>query len=256
MNLKQYLFKTIFIVLILMHTIRCKQPSIIQESLSFDLNSNISYSKFSPDIVVTNTSSGIKNFEWYIDNDFVSNSFELSSELLKNKSRNVRHYIKLVGISENGKSYKFNDSFMISDTFTFNFVCFKNVTSNFRDNIIPVDSVNKMAVSVVQKHINYFSFVHNPPFQVNILPPVWSKSNFIKNENIFTNRNLLGTKGLFYVREGFYIDVLNLLDSRLQVVFLDQVGRPVGLDYNAGINIDPKQHKLYLTGTDFVVVLM
>ncbi len=244
---------------VLLFAFNCKKAvTIVTPNASFNLNAKKGYTNLNPDLTVVNTSVGMEKFEWYIDNNFISNTIELSKDYLKNTTKNIKHELKLICSDKNGNRLSYKDSFSYSDTFSFNEIGLKNISSGFYSNIIPIDTNFRIGISVVKKSYIGGVTIHNPPNNINILPHCWSKSDFISNDSKFFNRIKLGSIGLLAAigNKPFYIDNSKILDFQVQISsFNGKVWGGSNLQPITKVIVHPQNHELSIFTSLFEIIL-
>lgn len=203
-----------FLLALSLAVLSCKKPTPASSvcSFKFSNNSKITFINTQNPLYVENNSIGFEKFEWYIDNNFITNTSQLSSKLLYNVKTNVKHELKLIGIDNSGNKKSFFDSFTVRDTFIFNEICVYNISKSFYDNITE-DSNLLFAFNLEDVKLARIGITtHNPPGRTNLIPHVWGKKELIINNGAFFNRKALGSQHVWGSQENFYIDCTKMND--------------------------------------------
>jgi hypothetical protein len=198
----------------------CKKPQnapAVICKFTFNLPNKISYFGKTQDIMVSNVSTGLTKFEWYIDNNFITDKFDISSDFLKNSQVNIKHELKLVGFN-NGESRVFKDSFLYKDTFAFTEISIGKISNIFFLNYVPQDTFAKIGLNLQNKFKAGGISNHIPPTNVNVLPHCWNLVDFKNNEGQFVSRKMLGASGVMggIGDRPFFVDLKQTNDYVLQ----------------------------------------
>jgi hypothetical protein len=188
MKNKQYSKSVILCVLFILFS--CKKPTTTSpgENVSFTLNQKIAYTGLE-EIQVVNSSVGTWSFEWYIDDQLVSENIIITKDKLLSRAYNVKHELKLVGVNSGGIIKMCIDTFEYRDTINYNAVKFSNYTNSFIK-ILTVDTATQGSLFGLDLRFPSnlsLPLNHYPPETNCLVAHLWNIDSFKAYENKYFN---------------------------------------------------------------------
>jgi hypothetical protein len=157
----------------------CKKATVTapSDNVYFELNQKTAYS-IAEEISVTNKSVGTWSFEWYIDDQLVSENIILTKDKLKGTTKNIKHELKLVGVNSGGIIKICLDTFEYRDTIHFNSVKFSNYSSDFIKRLTE-DTLRSYLGLDLRFSNNAYGFIrHSPPNANCLISYGWKLDSF------------------------------------------------------------------------------
>lgn len=179
--------KLLILCVLVMH-FSCKKPKITSpvENVSFTINQKIAYTGLE-EIQVVNNSVGTWSFEWYIDDQLVSENIILTKDKLLSRANNIKHELKLVGVNSGGLIKMCIDTFEYRDTINFHAVKFSNYASSFIKILLEDTAASFVGLDLRFPAAATPFVSHYPPSKNCLISYAWKLDSFKAYENKYFN---------------------------------------------------------------------